>query len=129
MLAVTDPREAYRRSEIDARVEGGSDPEVTRAQDPDQRDGRPRAPVERDRAHLRHRHGCEQRHGRDRTVGDDADAGDDAVVGLRVFDGRDQSEVDRPLVKKAGAVVFVQSGTNCSYHIAAQRSGNLLSVI
>jgi flagellin-specific chaperone FliS len=26
MLAVTDPREAYRRSEIDARVEGGSDP-------------------------------------------------------------------------------------------------------
>lgn len=26
MLAVTDPREAYRRSEIDARVEGGADP-------------------------------------------------------------------------------------------------------
>jgi len=26
MLAVTDPREAYRRSEIDARVEGGGDP-------------------------------------------------------------------------------------------------------
>jgi len=26
MLAVTDPREAYRRSEIDARVEGGTDP-------------------------------------------------------------------------------------------------------
>lgn len=25
MLALTDPREAYRRSEIDARVEGGSD--------------------------------------------------------------------------------------------------------
>ena len=25
MLAVTDPREAYRRSEIDARVEGGAD--------------------------------------------------------------------------------------------------------
>jgi len=26
MLAFTDPREAYRRSEIDARVEGGADP-------------------------------------------------------------------------------------------------------
>ncbi len=26
MLALTDPREAYRRSEIDARVEGGADP-------------------------------------------------------------------------------------------------------
>jgi len=26
MLAFTDPREAYRRSEIDARVEGGTDP-------------------------------------------------------------------------------------------------------
>src|SRR5690606_38551122 len=26
MLAITDPREAYRRSEIDARVEGGVDP-------------------------------------------------------------------------------------------------------
>ena len=26
MLAITDPREAYRRSEIDARVEGGADP-------------------------------------------------------------------------------------------------------
>ena len=26
MLAFTDPREAYRRSEIDARVEGGGDP-------------------------------------------------------------------------------------------------------
>jgi flagellin-specific chaperone FliS len=26
MLAVTDPREAYRRSEIDARVQGGADP-------------------------------------------------------------------------------------------------------
>jgi flagellar protein FliS len=26
MLAVTDPREAYRRSEFDARVQGGADP-------------------------------------------------------------------------------------------------------
>lgn len=26
MLAFTDPREAYRRSEFDARVEGGADP-------------------------------------------------------------------------------------------------------
>jgi flagellar protein FliS len=26
MLAFTDPREAYRRSEIDARIEGGADP-------------------------------------------------------------------------------------------------------
>ncbi|HEY6816109.1 MAG TPA: flagellar protein FliS [Croceibacterium sp.] len=26
MLAYTDPREAYRRSEIDARVQGGADP-------------------------------------------------------------------------------------------------------
>jgi hypothetical protein len=26
MLAITDPREAYRRSEIDARVQGGADP-------------------------------------------------------------------------------------------------------
>lgn len=26
MLPMTDPREAYRRSEIDARVEGGADP-------------------------------------------------------------------------------------------------------
>jgi|SRR5688572_14604096 len=26
MLACTDPREAYRRSEIDARIEGGADP-------------------------------------------------------------------------------------------------------
>ncbi len=26
MLALTDPREAYRRSEIDARVQGGADP-------------------------------------------------------------------------------------------------------
>ena len=26
MLAFTDPREAYRRSEIDARVQGGADP-------------------------------------------------------------------------------------------------------
>jgi hypothetical protein len=26
MLASTDPREAYRRSEIDARVQGGADP-------------------------------------------------------------------------------------------------------
>jgi flagellin-specific chaperone FliS len=26
MLALTDPREAYRRSEIDARVEGGGNP-------------------------------------------------------------------------------------------------------
>ena len=26
MLALTDPREAYRRSEFDARVQGGSDP-------------------------------------------------------------------------------------------------------
>lgn len=26
MLAITDPREAYRRSEFDARVQGGSDP-------------------------------------------------------------------------------------------------------
>lgn len=26
MLALTDPREAYRRSELDARVQGGADP-------------------------------------------------------------------------------------------------------